>query len=100
MKNFMTVAAFTVGVLGGILVGIFHDQFSSTKQVVLSKDLVTDDGRVLPAGTVLRYVSHAPEGYIQADLAIAIEGEAISGIKVESNEKANVRNQYFYSGTK
>ena len=100
MKIFIAFSAFVIGAIGGISIGVFYDQFSPTKQIVLSKDLVGDDGRVLPAGTILRYVSDAPEGYIQADLAIAIEGEALSGVEIKFNEEANVRSQYFYSGAK
>jgi len=100
VKISIILAALVIGALCGISIGLFLDKFLPTKQIALSKDLVGDYGRVLPAGTILRYVADAPEGYIQADMAIAIESDALTGIEIKLNEKAHVRSHYFYSGAK
>jgi len=97
MKKIKIFSVFVLGALFGFFIQLLSSQFTSTTIIVVNKQLVGDNGRVLQKGTILTYEGGMPEGYLKANMAIAIEGKALKEISISTDERPNLRNQYFYS---
>lgn len=96
MKYIIYLSIFVVGVLGGLAIELLYEINQPTKLLILEENILGEDGMSLPKGTVLTYVGDMPEGYIKANLAVAIEGAAINAVNESIDPRYNLRHQYFF----
>ena len=97
MKLLIAIVSLFVGLVAGCLGTMIWQQFhiDPTLLWIAESNFKTESGIFIPKGTQLNYVRGMPEGYHQAVLNLAIEGEAAQKFKSVSDERKNLKIQYF-----
>lgn len=99
MKCIVPIFTLLIGIAVGVAYEKFESSFHGTDFIITNDVLYGDNNMVLPKGTFLNYVEDSPEGMIQANLAVALEADALDKIEHVIDKRPNVRHQYFYRGS-
>lgn len=90
-----SILFFMLGICAGLLLKTVYDLRAPTTTIVLTSDIV-NDRHALHKGTHLTYLDTYSEGYILASLTVAIEGEAISAVRMESGKPSSGKRYFYY----
>ena len=88
-----TLIIFIVGLLAGVSSIIFVELYSSNSTEVwtATKNLESDDGLIIPAGTKLIVHNYMQEGFVALNLGINVEGKELDAFTKETIDKLQLR---------
>lgn len=97
MKIFTGVILFSLGAVSGAFINEYKSYILETGTPILTanQDLRSHGGIVVPKGTVLEYIGEMPEGYIKANISIAIDGLSREHFSYSLDERTGYVVQYF-----